>query len=111
MFIAYNSAYASYGNSGGPRHSKFFQCTGSEQRLSQCRSYSNIYQRYYSTDVGIICSEAHCFDGQMRLMEGEKSGRVDLKCATIRDGALLHGGDGWTETNTGRLQSSWIWKI
>ena len=44
-----------FGNGGSPRHSKYYVCTGTEQRLSQCDSYNDTSPRSYSYDVGIEC--------------------------------------------------------
>ena len=49
--------YGSYGYGGGPRHHKYFQCTGSEQRLSQCESFNDTEEsRSAGYDVGLYCN-------------------------------------------------------
>ena len=44
-----------YGRGGGPIHPKYFQCTGTEARLSQCKSYSETLPRTHSDDAGMSC--------------------------------------------------------
>jgi deleted-in-malignant-brain-tumors protein 1 len=98
-FQYYNYAYDSYGNSGGPRYSKYFRCTGQELRLSQCPSYNDTYTRSYSYDIGVRCRLDNCVNGQIRLMEGEDQleGRLEV-CYSGRWGNV--GGDEWTKTNS-----------
>ncbi|CAI8023573.1 Neurotrypsin [Geodia barretti] len=92
-------AFQSYGNSGGPRHSKYFSCAGSVLRLSQCQSYNYTYTRSYSSDIGVYCHRDNCVNGQIRLIEGEDQleGRLEV-CYNRRWGNV--GGDEWTETNS-----------
>ena len=45
-----------FGNGGSPRHSKYYVCAGTEQRLSECDSYNDTSLRSYSDDIGIECS-------------------------------------------------------
>ena len=42
---------------GGLRHSKYFQCSGSEHRLSQCTSLNYTYSSSDRYDGGVWCSE------------------------------------------------------
>ena len=44
-----------FGRGGGPIHQKVIQCTGKEQRLSQCNIYNDTMMRSHSEDVGIRC--------------------------------------------------------
>ena len=45
-----------YINGGGPRHSKYYRCTGIEQRLSDCENYTDTSVRtQYNNDVGVSC--------------------------------------------------------
>ena len=45
-----------YINGGGPRHSKYYRCIGSEQRLSDCDSYTDTTVRTSYSDVGMDCN-------------------------------------------------------
>ena len=56
-FIAYSSWSRSYGNGGGTRHSKYFQCNGSELRLSKCDSSIEILSKFQSSDLGVVCRQ------------------------------------------------------
>ena len=44
-----------FGSGGGPIHQKVIQCTGKEQRLSQCIIYNDTMMRSHFEDVGIRC--------------------------------------------------------
>ena len=44
-------------NGGALRHSKYFQCSGSEHRLSQCTSSNYTYSSSDTYDGGMRCSE------------------------------------------------------
>ena len=55
----YYSRFFGYG--GGPRHRKYFQCTGSEQRLSQCKNFNDTEEsRSAGSDVGVNCDYGMC---------------------------------------------------
>ena len=41
---------------GGPRHSKYYRCTGSEQRLSDCDYYTETNMSYGEIDAGMDCN-------------------------------------------------------
>ena len=43
-------------NGGGPRHSKYYRCTGLEQRLSDCDNYTDTTIRTQNSDVAIGCN-------------------------------------------------------
>jgi hypothetical protein len=100
-FESYYDYRDHYGNAGGPRHTLYYQCTGSELRLSECDSYNDttasLRSSYY--DVGVRCGTVGCADGVTRLMEGETEfeGRLEM-CLSGRWGTI--GGDGWTDTNS-----------
>ena len=88
---------------GAPRYSEYFQCTGSEPRLSQCKSFNETAPKSSGYDVNLHCPSAHCAaicsDGEVRLVEGKTGweGRVET-CFNQRWGVV--GGNGWTLTNS-----------
>ena len=45
-----------YINGGGPRHSKYYRCDRTEQRLSDCDNYNDTNFRYEHNDVGMYCA-------------------------------------------------------
>ena len=53
----YSDHVDTYINGGGPRHSKYYRCTGLEQRLSDCDSFTDTTVRtsVYS-DAGMDCN-------------------------------------------------------
>ena len=70
VFVLASIFNSNYGYSGAQRHSKYFQCTGSEFRLSQCQSFNETRSRRDGYDIGIACSEG-------------KSKSLDQKCLAI----------------------------
>ena len=61
-FNAGGSYSGSYGYVGTPRHRKYFQCTGSEQRLSQCKSFNDTEESRSAVcdAVGVDCDNGMC---------------------------------------------------
>ena len=55
-----NSLISSYGGGGGPRFNQYFKCTGSELRLSDCKSFNETASRSSGYDVGIYCYLGTC---------------------------------------------------
>ena len=60
FMTAYSSTTTSFGRGGGPIHSKYFYCTGTEERLSQCESRNETVSRSHSSDVGMYCTLGMC---------------------------------------------------
>ena len=48
--------YHYYGPGGGPRHSRYFECEPSDQKLSDCTNHSDTSPRLLSQDAGVSCS-------------------------------------------------------
>ncbi|CAI8023564.1 Scavenger receptor cysteine-rich domain superfamily protein, partial [Geodia barretti] len=101
--LGYNPSYGYnniYENGGGPRHSKLIECSGSEDRLSECEiSNMETLSKTMWPDVGIYCSPVYCANGAISLMEGvgEWEGRLEV-CYVGRWGTVS--ADEWTETNS-----------
>ena len=69
MLLYYSTAnsgyyYPSNGYGGGPRHSKYFRCTGSELRLSECQSFNETSLRSVGNDVRIECYSGMLLHGK-----------------------------------------------
>ena len=59
----------SYGTGGGPRHSKYFKCSGSELRLSECESFNETVSRSSRFDVAIECHTGMCLPTRAYVIE------------------------------------------
>ena len=56
VMLGYSDYRDTYINGGGPRHSKYYSCDRTEQRLSDCDNYNDTNIRYdYDDDVGMDC--------------------------------------------------------
>ncbi|CAI8023576.1 Scavenger receptor cysteine-rich type 1 protein M160, partial [Geodia barretti] len=85
---------------GGPRHSRYFQCEYPTQHLSDCANRTDTSHRSQSPDVGINCYRGYCYDGDMRLVDGETNweGRLEM-CQDGRWGTIAAESETWGETN------------
>ena len=105
--VDHNYTLSSYtvplGSGGAPKYPEYFQCTGSELRLSHCKSFNETAPKSSGYDVNLHCPSPHCAaicsDGEVRLVEGKTGweGRVET-CFNQRWGVV--GGNGWTLTNS-----------
>ena len=70
---------AFFGQSTGPIHIDDVACTGTENQLTSC-VYNPDNNCAHSEDAGIICSEAQCTNGEVRLIGGSSDleGRVEI---------------------------------
>ena len=74
---AYNFAY--FGEGKGPIHLDNVQCTGNETQLTDC-PYVSDHNCLHFEDSGVICANASCNDGDIRLVGGDNQfeGRVEI---------------------------------
>ena len=68
-----------FGQGSGPIHFDDVSCTGNESSLVNC-TYNPTHNCNHFEDAGVICANANCTEGQVRLVNGVVSneGRVEV---------------------------------
>ena len=74
---AYNFGY--FGEGTGPINLDNVQCTGNETQLVDC-PYVSDHNCFHFEDAGVVCANASCNDGDIRLFGGNNmyEGRVEI---------------------------------